>query len=184
MPAKVQELYTYPVKAARGQRVPHLMTDTTVGVKNDRIVAIRKTPGDLNAWAKKRNFYVCMNTPAMAIEAPTFDADTIGKHGFSKLHPGYLYGLGQRLGADASFVPQETDGTYSLHDTPGSFVSIINPASARELALEMKQESVNLLRFRMNIWLEDLAPFEELTWVDKYPGTREIMIGGSRFFEL
>jgi hypothetical protein len=29
-------------------------------------------------------------------------------------------------------------------------------------------------RFRMNIGMKGLEPFEELTWVDKFPGTMEI----------
>lgn len=33
----------------------------------------------------------------------------------------------------------------------------------------------------MNVWMNGLQPFEELTWVDAYPGTRIIEVGECRF---
>lgn len=180
MAAKVSDLYTFPVKGAQGQWAEQLLIDMTVGVKGDRIVALRKTWGDHHEWAKKANFFVCMNTPQMAAEVPLFDGSTRGKHGYNRLNIEYLTKLKRSLGGDENFAAQETDGTYSLHDTKGAYVSMLNIASVRELGLEMKQE-INPLRFRMNIWLEGLDPFEELSWVDKYPGTREISIGHARF---
>ncbi len=42
-------------------------------------------------------------------------------------------------------------------------------------------ERIDPQRFRMNVWMRGLKPFEELTWVDKFPGTKEIQVGACRF---
>jgi uncharacterized protein len=59
-------------------------------------------------------------------------------------------------------------------------VSFLNLASVQALSKFVGQE-IAPTRFRMNIWMMGLEPFEELTWVDKFPGTIEILVGNCRF---
>ena len=59
-------------------------------------------------------------------------------------------------------------------------MSFLNLASVDALSAFMGQEIVPS-RFRMNVWMAGLEPFEELTWVDKFPGTREILVGDCCF---
>jgi uncharacterized protein YcbX len=74
---------------------------------------------------------------------------------------------------------QETHGKYHLADTEGPQVSFINLATVRELGKLVGTE-VDPERFRMNVWMEDLPAFAEYDWVNRFPGTREIMVGAVR----
>jgi uncharacterized protein YcbX len=118
-----------------------------------------------------------MNTPQMAIEEPVFSEGGVDSGG---IDPNYLRELGQRLGIQGEVQVQYAASAYSLHDTKGAFVSFLNLASVKALSEFMGHE-VDPRRFRMNIWMSGLAPFAELEWVDKYPGTREISVGECRF---
>ena len=91
----------------------------------------------------------------------------------------YLSGLTERLGSDSPLQVQTAKDKYSLADTKGAFVSFLNLASVKALS-EFMGEEIDPRRFRMNIWLKGLEPFEELSWVDGYPGTREIIVDGVR----
>jgi uncharacterized protein YcbX len=71
-------------------------------------------------------------------------------------------------------------GAYSLHDTKGAFVSFLNLASVQALSDFMGTE-IDPRRFRMNVWMTGLDAFEELTWVDRYPGSQEMTVGDCRF---
>ncbi len=179
MTASVDTLWRSLMKGARGHRRRYLFIDPIVGVKDYRNCAIRRRPGNMNEWAPKAAFYLCMNTSKMAIEQPVF-IDGTGDDDTSKLDPTYLRELAERIGVEGELQIQHAGGSYSLHDTKGAFVSFLNLASVRALSEFMGQE-IDPRRFRMNVWMTGLDPFEELTWVDKYPGTREILVDDCRF---
>lgn len=176
MTAYIDTLWCSPLKGARGHRQRCLALDTTLGVRDDRQYAIRRRPGDLGVWAQKGVYHVCMNTPKMALEQAVFAE---GDPDSGKLHAHYLRGLASRLGIQGDAQVQYAGNAYSLHDTKGAYVSFINLASVRALSQYMAQE-IDPRRFRMNIWMEGLEPFEELTWVDAFPSTKEIMVGDCR----
>jgi uncharacterized protein YcbX len=170
-------LWSSPLKGAHGKTSPYLTVDPTLGVMYDRQYALRRRPGgDLTAWAPKAAFFVCMNTPQMAKERPLFNG---GRLTSGELHPLYLLELAGRLGVEGNLQVQYAANKYSLHDTKGAFVSLLNLASVRALSEFMGVE-VDPHRFRMNIWMTGLEPFEELNWVDAYPGTNEIQVGECR----
>ncbi len=173
MTALIDTLWCFPVKGMRGHKQRSLFLDTTLGVRDDRQFAIRRRPGDLGVWAPKGVYHVCMNTPKMALERPVFVDGDIDS---GKLHERYLQELAGRLGVQGDVQVQYADKAYSLHDTKGAFVSLLNLASVRALSKFVGQQ-LDPRRFRMNIWMEGLEPFEELTWVNASPGTREIMVG-------
>lgn len=172
MPATVDTLWRAPLKGARGHRVQHLLVDPIVGVWDDRRFAVRRRAGDMTTWVPKAAFHVGMNTPEMAAEEPIQNGDGIDRQ--------YLAALGTRIGAKDGFALHEADQSYSLHDTKGAFVSLINLASLQALSQFMGVD-IDPTRFRMNVWITGLQAFEELTWVDTFPGTREITIGTCRF---
>ena len=73
-------------------------------------------------------------------------------------------------------------GPFQICQAPGvaftdfedTHLSIASMSSLRALE-EMAGQRLELVRFRMNIWLEGLAPWEELDWVG-----REISLGETR----
>jgi uncharacterized protein YcbX len=167
----VDSLWTYPVKGARGHTQEFLIIDPAVGVAHDRQYAIRREPGNIREWAPKAAFFVCMNTAQMAVQEPM---------GVSELDSGYLQRLARQLEVEGELQVQDTEGVYNLCDTKGAYVSFLNLASVQALSEFIGQEIVPS-RFRMNIWMKGLDPFEELTWVDKFPGTIQILVGDCRF---
>lgn len=176
MTVMIDGLWRFPLKGAAGINAPRLVISTATGVRNDRHIAIRRRPGAMtDKWAPKGVFHVCMNTPQMAIEQPRL---AIGRDNLIELDPVELAMLRTRIGAKGEV--QYTDGRYSLADTQGAFVSFLNLATVRALSREMGR-SIDARRFRMNVWLTGLEPFEEYTWVDKYPGTKQFDLGEVRF---
>lgn len=63
----------------------------------------------------------------------------------------------------------------AMTDFEDTHISIASMSSLRALA-ELAGAELQLRRFRMNLWLEDLAPWEELDWIG-----REITVGAARF---
>jgi uncharacterized protein YcbX len=177
----VEDIGNYPLKGARRERPDFLSISSTVGVVNDRRFGIRRTPGNMEVWAKKPNFFVCMNTPRMAIERPVFEVSSARDPGsILRLDPRYTSGLATRLGIEGELQIQDTHGRYSLADTEGATVSFLNLASVRALS-EFAGTYISPERFRMNIWMEGLDPFEELTWVDTFQGNKLVRVGNCVF---
>lgn len=175
MTAIVETLWRSRLKGAKGQNRPYITINPIFGAMNDRQYAIRSTQGDMGSWAAKAAFYVCMNTARMAVEDPIFVV-----HDESlQIDQTYLLELAERLGIQGEIEVQNARGAYSLHDTKGAYVSFLNLASVDALS-EFMGVTVDPHRFRMNVWMRGLEPFEELTWVDRYPGTREIVAGECR----
>lgn len=176
MPASIETLWRARLKGSFGFFPRRLVIDTTVGVLSDREFAIRRKPGgDMDAWAPKAAFHVCMNTPQMASYSPMFAID--------RLHGDDVLELKERLGIQGEPLVQSINDEYSLHDTKGAFVSFLNLASVQALS-EHIGAYVDPQRFRMNVWMTGLEPFEELTWVDTYPGTKTIDVGGGCRFRV
>ena len=175
----VKGVWEYPLKGARGNNVEYLAIDPKVGVIGDRRFALRRTPGNLYEWAPKTEFRVGMNTAPMVAEIPIFQGGS-RRGDLRRLDPRYLAGLASRLNVAGDLQVQNTQGEYNLCDTPGATVSFLNLASVQALA-EFLGKEVDPRRFRMNVWMTGLAPFEELEWVDRFPGTRQIEAGPCRF---
>jgi MOSC domain-containing protein len=180
--AVVRELYRYPVKGARGERLDVLAIDPVTGVQGDRRFGIKRKFDQPNEWAAKVHFRVCMNTPRMAAQTPLF-LDAAGATAPHTL-------LDRRWLAEVATVLDETElgildtkGAYNLVDTDpmkhGPTVSFLNLASVRALEAETGW-AIDPARFRMNIWYDNDAPFSELAWADDFPGTTEIMAGDLR----
>lgn len=178
MPATISALWRSRLKGSYGFFPQHLVVSTVVGVLDDRQFAIRrKAGGDMSAWAPKGAFHVCMNTPSMACERPLFDTCL---DGLDCLHADYRDQLQKTLGIKGELLVQNAKDAYSLHDTKGAYVSFLNLATVQALA-EYMGVDISPQRFRMNVHMTGLEPFEELSWVDASPGTRIIEVGNNKF---
>lgn len=179
MAAVVQDLWRYPLKGARGVKGEYLGIDPKVGIIGDRRFAVRRTTDPLYGWAPKTEFRVGMNTALMVAETPIFQGGPGGNNP-NQLDARYLADLARRLDVVGDLHLQDTKGEYNLCDTQGASISFLNLASVKALS-EFIGEEVDPRRFRMNVWMTGLEPFEELEWVDRFPGTREILVNQCRF---
>lgn len=177
--AIVKELYRYPVKGARGERLETLAIDAALGVQGDRRFAIKRKLDQPDVWAAKVHFRVCMNTPAMAAQTPLF----LDSPGPAKPH----IALDRRWLMDVATALDEpevgvldTKGAYNLVDTDphknGPTVSFLNLASLRALEAETGW-TIDPARFRMNVCYDSGEAFSELAWADEFPGTKRIAVG-------
>lgn len=180
--AIVKDVYTFPVKGARGRRLDALRVDAIVGVKGDRRFAIKRRPDQPDVWAPKVHFRVCMNTPEMAAQTPVFMDACAATTADAALDRRWLQTVAAVLG-ETYVATLDTKGAFNLVDTDprayGPTVSFLNLASVRALEAETGW-TITPERFRMNVWYDDGQPFSELAWADSFPGTKEIMVGTLR----
>jgi uncharacterized protein YcbX len=181
----VSALWTYPFKGARGRRLRLMDIDSAVGVVNDRRYALRRNSEEPKGveWAKKNNFFVAMNTPAMAAETPLYLNGDFSAECNYQIRPRWVTRLGKRMGITSPVEPHllDTQGTFNLTDTRHwPTVSILNKESVEFLRRNIGID-IDPLRFRMNVIVSDLKPFEELSWVPAYPGSAHIRIGDLDF---
>lgn len=178
MTARVSALRCFPLKGGRAWERKKLEVNTTVGVVDDRRYAIRKVPGDVTKRAEKFSkyeYFVCANTPAMAVQSP----ERLLDEGSYIVDPRGLERIAEKIGAPQPVQLQNTKGEYHLCDTSGPQVSIVNLATLA--AFETFAGIIcNPARFRMNVWITGLPAFAEYEWVDSIPGTREITVGDVR----
>jgi uncharacterized protein YcbX len=172
---RVVGVYDYPVKGAAGRACSRLRIDPAIGVIGDRRRAFKKDASLPGAWAPKSAFFVGMNTAMMVAQTPSFMTDAEGNE---QLDPGWLNAVAKRLGVERLNV-LDTHGAFSLADRPRRYVSIINLASVRALG-DFIGAAIDPARFRMNVWIDGLAPFAELDWVSGHPDTRDIEAGSVR----
>jgi uncharacterized protein YcbX len=175
MTSHVHALRFYPLKGAAAIGVQSLVVNPVIGVPNDRRYALRRRPGDISARPEKFNkfdYVVAANTAEIVLEKPVY-GDSYS------LQQNYLHDLRDRMHDGVRL--QDSGGAYHLSDTAGAQVSFINLATVRALE-EFIGSGIGISqnRFRMNVDIEGLPAFKEYTWVDGYPGTREIMVGQVR----
>lgn len=161
MSAHISELFLHPVKGLRGLPQHKLNISTIFGVEGDRRAAYAKGLLPPEGWQRKAAFYVGMNTPGMAAIDPQGDTETL------------VLQVAKAAKAVKSREPVEVclahAGTaYNLTDTNpfafGPTVSLLNLATVRAFSEFVGQE-IDPRRFRMNVWVEGLAPFAELKWL-------------------
>jgi len=111
----------------------------------------------------------------MVAQVPSLVTDTEGNE---QIDPDWLDTIVKRLGVGRRNL-LDTRGAFSLADRPRQYVSMVNLASVRALG-EFTGRAVDPARFRMNVWIDGLAPFAELDWVMGHPGTRDIVVGELR----
>ena len=178
MVAKIESLHWFPLKGGKEWKMHELEVNTKVGVANDRRIAIRKVPGDMTRRPSpfhKTDFFVCANTPVMAIQGTDFILGTIDSYRFDEEK---LRQLAEILGVDGQPLEiQVADETYHLGDTKGAQVSFLNMATHRAFE-RFVGHPVDRRRWRVNVHVSGLRPFQELSWIKTYPGERRMMVGG------
>ncbi len=184
MGATLERITRYPVKGLAGEVLGEAMLRAGEGLPQDRRFALVYGTGGsgqpIEDWLDKAQFAGLVAEERLAALQLAYDGDSsvvtlsrdgrqvargkvdepIGRTLLTQFFTAYL--KGNPRGAP-KFVEAPT-GCFSEWDEP--FLHLINLATARDLE-RVARAPVDPRRFRANLWLEELAPWEELTWVGR-----------------
>ncbi|MEP2827717.1 MOSC domain-containing protein [Parvibaculum sp.] len=182
--ARIVGLYRYPVKGLSPEPLAQARLEAGGTFPWDRAFAIENGKHDFDPDNPKHfpkiKFLMLMRDERLAKLKTRFDdaATTlhIAEGGEERLAANLMSDEGREALEDfiSSYMEKELRGTprlvhapgFSHSDAPAKLVSLINMGSVR--ALEEKIGAhVHPLRFRGNVYLEGLAPFEDHDWVGK-----------------
>ncbi len=187
--AKVSGLWRHPIKSHGREALNSVSLEAGKTMPGDRVwaVAHEASKADASAWSPCANFSIGAKAPGlMAINAVydeaagrvtlthpelaelTLDPDTEGDRLVAWTRP--IMPEGRAASARVIRVPGR-----GMTDTDYPSVSIGNLASHRAVEESMGQ-SLSEKRWRINVWLDGLEPWEEFGWAG-----REIQIGSVRF---
>lgn len=187
MTASLSGIYRHPIKSLGRERVERADLASGGWLPGDRLWAVAheraKLPED--RWALCANFLRCTHGPGLM--ATTADLDeafrtVVLDHpvaGRLELAPDKVDAFPTLQGWLSSVWPQALPaptGIYryrggSLTDNPNPWLSVHNMASHRAIE-DRVGRTLSIHRWRGNIWLDGLAPWQEFEWIG-----REIRIG-------
>ncbi|MEO0429592.1 MAG: MOSC N-terminal beta barrel domain-containing protein [Pseudomonadota bacterium] len=192
--AHLAEIWRHPVKGVSAERVAEVALAAGAPFPNDRRWAIAHGGSAFDAavpeWVPRRNFVVQAHTPQLARTEARYD-DAAGQlslshpdHGSVTLAPGTVEGDEALTAWIAEIAGERQPGPYRMASLPDgqhlsdmvqNYVSILSLSSLRALG-EHLGHPMQVRRFRGNLWLEGLGPWQEEEWIG-----REIAIGDVRF---
>jgi MOSC domain-containing protein len=184
-------LYRYPVKGLTPEPLERAMLVAGETLPSDRAWAIENGPGRFDPirprHLPKINFLMLMRDERLATLRSNFEDATetltILRNGKQVARGKLTTPLGRQLIEQfiAAYMKAELRGPpkivhaagHSFSDVAAKCVHIVNLASVRELERTLGGP-VDPLRFRANLYLDGVAPWAELGWID-----REIGLGNS-----
>lgn len=191
MTGQLTQIWRHPIKAHGFEALNTTKIAAGQTMPWDRVWAATHEAtksGDGN-WAKCTNFSRGAKAPALMAIGAKLDEDSATLTLTQPDHPPLTFQPDNAEHA-ARFVdwaqlmmPEDRAATTGLirvtgqgmTDTPFPSISLGNLASLRALSQKIGQD-LDQRRFRINLWIDGLAPWEEFEW----PG-RKIMIGACKF---
>ncbi|MEY1554607.1 MOSC domain-containing protein [Yoonia sp. R2331] len=186
----VANLWRHPIKSHGREALTHVTLVAGQAMPWDRHWAVTHdlTKHDGSDWSSCRNFMIGVRTPQLAGIWAELDEDSraiklhhadLGEIVFRPDDPaGAVQFLNwvEPLTRASSVKPKAvvTSGSRGMTDSPYPSISIMNHASHAAVAAAAGGD-LEVERWRGNIWLEGLAPWEEHDWIG-----REVQIGGAR----
>ncbi|MFV0359710.1 MOSC domain-containing protein [Tropicimonas sp.] len=181
----------HPIKSIGWEALPSVDLTAGKALPSDRKWALAHQAAEFSAppdkWYAKRNFVRGVAAPALMAVRATLSDDL---NWIALTHPN---------AAPIEFAPDTEAGSAALvawiapmwpenrpaparlvrvpdqamTDRPEPFVSILNVESNRDLGARVGQD-LSIHRWRGNLWLDGVAPFEEFDWIG-----RRIRIGNA-----
>ncbi|GAB5449538.1 MOSC domain-containing protein [Gymnodinialimonas sp.] len=173
----LDQIWRYPIKGIGAERLRAIDLAPGLPLPLDRAWAVLEDGGDASdGWRSCRNFLRGAKGPSLMAVTCRVDGDVIhlshpdrddisvtpgGDMGafFDWLTPIYPENRPKPVALVAS--PPE-----GMSDAPFASISILNPSSLRALGQKLGQE-LDVRRFRGNLWIDGLAPWEEFDLVGK-----------------
>lgn len=192
MTATLAEICRYAVKGLNGEALESAELAPGEGIPHDRRFALAHAASQFDrgnpAWMPKHNFLQLKRDERLALLDSHFDPDsgvlTILRDGRQVARGDITQLLGRALVEQflQAFIPPGPRGNPHIVEVPGQmltdnrdkYVSILNLASVHDIE-RVARGPVNPRRFRCNLHLDGLAPWQEMSWIGK-----EIAIGGVR----
>jgi uncharacterized protein YcbX len=190
-PAKVSGLYRYPVKGLSPEPLASVTVAAGETIAYDRAFAIENGRHDFDPAAPKHfpkiKFLMLMRDERLARLDTKFDEATtvlsISEGGRERARGDLMSDEGRKTieAFMADYMKAELRGAprivhapgFSHSDAPHKLLSIINMASVRELE-KVIGKPIDPMRFRGNLLVEGLEPWEDHHWVGK-----TIRVGGA-----
>lgn len=185
------EIWRHPLKGIGAEQVERVTLTAGQALPHDRVWAVAHGASDYDAaapaWQKRKNFVVQAMTPELArVALVTGEGALTLSHpaqSTATVTPGTAEGDAALAAWIEGLAGERQPGPYSVAHVPGQamtdmpqpYVSILSLASLRALGQHAGAE-MHVRRFRGNLWLDGLAPWEEESWIG-----REIAIGPVRF---
>lgn len=190
---RLASLYRYPVKGLSPEPLDAADLQTGAYFPGDRLFALENGPSGFDPAAPehqpKIKFLMLMRNAPLAGLATRYDAATgvltISKGG-REVARGDLRAAEGRKAIEAfltDFLGPEIRGpvrlltapdAFRFTDSKSGFVSLVNLASVAAIA-QAQGAAVDPLRFRANLYLEDMAPWAEAALLG-----RTLSVGGAR----
>jgi uncharacterized protein YcbX len=191
--ATLAQVYRYPVKGLSAEALPRVTLSPGETIPFDRAWAIENGPSGFDAAVPKHLpkivFLMLMRNERLAELATSFDETTrtltVRRNGATELHASLDSEDGRRAieAFFSAFAVDDLRGPprvlaaagHSFSDSPVKVLSLINLATVRSIGEQVGRD-VHPLRFRANLYVEDVAPWSELDWVG-----RRVRIGPAEF---
>ncbi|MEL7166034.1 MAG: MOSC N-terminal beta barrel domain-containing protein [Pseudomonadota bacterium] len=184
MTATLAQIWRHPIKGIGSEARQTAELTPEAALVGDRAWALLNASApDIDDWQPRRNFLQVASGPALsAVTAESMDDGVRLSHPQREVlefrpdsAPDALADwVGDLWPADrpgpARLVKAPEQG---MTDVPFASVSIGNLASLRALS-QKAQMDIDMRRFRINLWLDGLAPWEEIDLLN-----RDITIGGA-----
>lgn len=190
--ARIARIYRYPIKGLSAEALSAVELVAGEGLPLDRKFALARPEAHFDpekpTWLPKRRFLMLMTDERLATLRVSYD-DAEGRLTIERRSERSLdANLRSAVGRDAverffeAFMGVELRGRPRLVSAPGhmftdnatKYVSLINLASVAEL--ERQLGPVDPLRFRANLYVENLPAWAEFDWVG-----RDLTTGDARF---
>ena len=181
----INALYRYPVKGLSGESLPRATLQTGAYFPGDRLFAIENGPSGFDEAAPehqpKIKFLMLMRNARLAKLETRFDEATQSLTILRDGKPVTRGDLSTPLGRSiieqffAAFMQDELRGApklltapqkFRFTDSKSGFVSLINLASVRDLGRVLGTD-IDPLRFRGNILIDGLEPWQEFDFIGK-----------------
>lgn len=184
MAITITTIHRYPLKGLPGESLDSTTLEPGEGLPHDRRFAMAHGSTQFDPknpqWLPKTNFLMLMKDEKLAQLRARFEPEAgrliIERGGKQVVCGTVTEPLGRTLLNQffASFMTGATRGAPKLveaaghrfFDVPEKTVSIINLASVRDLE-RVARQTVDPLRFRANIYVEGLAPWQEFNWTER-----------------
>jgi len=175
MAGRLALIFRHPVKGIGSEALDRAALSPEGALAGDRAWALLNAHApDTDAWQPRRNFLQVASGPALAAIRASSEGETVRLSHPER--PELALTPAEDGAALAEWVaplwPRERPGParlvrapgHGMTDMPDPFVSLGNLASLRALS-ERAGQALDPRRFRINLWVEGLAPWEEFDLV-------------------